>query len=90
MKPFKKNFAMALLLLLILLTGGCEKKKGAIYMRVINKLDGNAKILVKDKEKEIPADGNYHEANGYVETKFKLMNVVWDSVINWNPSCSLE
>ena len=64
--------------------------RSAIYLRVVNSLGVESFISVKDKEKEIPVDGKYHQVYSYVETNYKLMNVVWDSVTNWTPDCILE
>jgi len=59
-------------------------------LRVINSFDVGSSIIVKDTYNEIPADGNYYEASGYIETEYNLLNVVWDSITNWTPDCILE
>ena len=69
---------------------GCEEKQGEVYIRVINKTGPGNDVFVKDQAKEIPADGKFYPATGYIETRYILKDVVWDSVVNWKPSCPLE
>ena len=88
MRSFVKILAPSILVAFSLFLNGCEKKQGAVYIRVINRTGQNAEILVKDQEKEIPADGKFHTATGYVESRYILKNVVWDSVVNWKTNLS--
>jgi hypothetical protein len=90
MRSFRKYSTLLLPVFLILLLPSCEQKEGAIHIRIINRLGNNAEILVKDREKEIPADGKYHLCTGYIETQYTLTDVVWDSVLNWKPTCPVE
>lgn len=77
-------------LLISQLVVSCKKNEGKIYLRVISEINTESKIIINDSKNEIPADGNYHEVSGYLEAKYKLLNVPYDSVTNWTPSCIIE
>jgi hypothetical protein len=81
---------LPLCLLFIFIFQSCEKKEGKIYLRIINSINDSSQVVVKDSQKEIPLDGKYYEVSGYLETEYKLLNVVWDSVTNWTHYCILE
>jgi len=68
----------------------CEKKEGKTFLRVLSNINADASITVKDANSIIPVDSNYHEVSGYIETEYKLFDVVWDSITNWTPNCILE
>jgi hypothetical protein len=76
----------ALLLLVIIVLSGCEKKEGKIYVRVKDSFKVESEIFVKDSKNEIPADGKYHEATGYLEAEYKLKNVAYDSLFYRTPT----
>lgn len=83
-------FKIIFALLSISVISGCEKEEGKIYLKVINQINAETEIVVRDSKSQIPADGNFHEVTGYLEAEYKLFNVVWDSVTNWTPACILE
>jgi hypothetical protein len=90
MKALKIYYRFLPLISSAILLWGCEKNEGKIYLRVVNLITTHSEITVGDKEKVIPADGKYHLVNSFVETEFKLLNVTWDSVTNWNTACYLD
>ena len=85
-----KFIAFLVLIISALFLHGCEEKQGEVYIRVINKTGPGNEVFVKDQAKEIPVDGKFHPAAGYIETRYVLKNVVWNSVVNWKPTCPLE
>lgn len=89
----RRIFSFAILavsFLPVLLLAGCEKKEGKIYLCLVNSIKAKSDIVVRDSKGEIPLDGDYHEVSGYLETEYKLYDVVWDSVTNWTTNCILE
>jgi hypothetical protein len=83
----KNRFAISIFFILALgILTGCDKKEGKTYLRVINSFDVGSEIIVKDNKHEIPVDGNYYEASGYLETKYKLLNVAYDSLFYRTPT----
>lgn len=90
MKCFSYQPILILFLLVLPVLTCCEKKEGKKYLRIVNSIKANSNPVVRDCKNEIPIDGNYHEVSGYLETEYKLLNVVWDSVTNWTSACILE
>lgn len=90
MKISGNLFKIIISLLSISIIPGCEKEVGKIHLKVINQINAETEIVVRDSKTQIPADGNFHEVTGYLEAEYKLFNVVWDSVTNWTPQCILE
>lgn len=90
MKRFIYLKTVTLLSLVFPLLVSCEKNEGKIYLKVIDSINTESQIAVNDSKNEIPVDGNYHEVSGYLEAKYKLLNVPYDSVTNWTPACVIE
>ena len=90
MKYFSYQPILLLFFLVLPVLTCCEKKEGKKYLRIVNSIKVESAPVVRDSKDAIPIDGNYHEVYGYLETEYKLLNVVWDSVTNWTPACILE
>jgi hypothetical protein len=86
MKRKNHRVISALLILALIVLSGCEENEGKIYLRVITSFNVQSEIFVKDSKKEIPADGEYYEAVGYLEAEYKLMNVPYDSLFYRTPT----